>query len=325
MSAPRWDAMALMQAMQLGHAVTALHALGVLDALDKPREASALASEFGVDETLLAALFDHLARATDLVQRRGRRYQRTLAWDASARFVVGLYGGAFGNAAARTAELLRRPALGARSIDRKAYAAVFADTPQAAGALLVGLLGQLRLRHLLDVGCGAATLLIAAARADAKFEGLGIETNAPLCKAARTSITAAGLRGRVRVIRGDGRRIEKALALGSTARIDAVLASQFINELFGQGNGAAIDWLRRLRALLPARTLLVADYYGRLATPIAADRLTLIHDHAQLLSAQGRPPSRRRDWAALYAAAGARLVHAIEDRATTRFVHVVAM
>lgn len=325
MSAPRWEATALMQAMQLGHAVAALHALGVLDALRKPRDVPTLACEFGLDETLLAALLDHLARATDLVRRRGRQYRRTRAWDAATRFVVGLYGCAYGSAAARTAELLRRPALGVGAVNRKAHAAVFADPPHAAVELLTGLLGQLGIRRLLDVGCGAAALLIAAARADAEFQGLGIESSARLCKAGRAAISAAGLRGRVRVNCADGRRIETALAPCTAARFDAVLTSQFINELFGQGNAAAIEWLRRLRALLPGRTLLVADYYGRLATPIAADRLTLIHDHAQLLSGQGRPPARRRNWASLYAAAGSHLVHAIEDSTSTRFVHIVAI
>ena len=325
MSAPRWEAMALMQAMQLGHAVAALHTLGVLDALNRPRDAATLAREFDVDEALLTALLDHLARATGLVQRRGRRYWCTRAWDEAARFVVGLYGCAFGTAAARTAELLRRPALGAKTVDREAHAAVFADPPRAANALLIGLLDQLRVRRLLDIGCGAAALLISAAQADADFVGWGIESNALLCKAARASIADAGLRMRVRVNCSDVREIGSALTPRVTARVDAVLLSQFLNELFGHGNDAAIAWLRRLRAQLPGRTLLVADYYGRLGTTVAADRLTLIHDHAQLLSGQGRPPAHRRDWAALYAAAGSRLVHAIEDRASTRFVHIVAM
>ena len=65
---------------------------------------------------------------------------------------------------------------------------------------------------------------------------------------------------------------------------------------------------------------------GRLGSALPADgRLTLVHDPAQLLSAQGVPPARRRDWAALYRAAGARLVHAIEDTQSTRFVHLVAL
>jgi hypothetical protein len=104
-----------------------------------------------------------------------------------------------------------------------------------------------------------------------------------------------------------------------------VVASQFVNEMFGAGTADVIDWLRRLRQVLPGRVLVLADYRGRLGSSLPADGRTLVHDHAQLLSGQGIPPARQRDWAALYQAAGSRLVHAMEDTQTTRFIHVVAL
>jgi hypothetical protein len=55
------------------------------------------------------------------------------------------------------------------------------------------------------------------------------------------------------------------------------------------------------------------------------DRETLLRDYVQLISGQGVPPARMSEWRAIYAAAGCRLAHVIEDTATTRFIHVVML
>jgi hypothetical protein len=70
--------------------------------------------------------------------------------------------------------------------------------------------------------------------------------------------------------------------------------------------------------------VLVHDYYGRLGTGVpGASRHTLLHDYAQLISGQGIPPPALGDWGLIYKDAGYRLVHALEDRATTQFIHIV--
>ena len=181
------------------------------------------------------------------------------------------------------------------------------------------------LRSVLDLGCGPADLLIALARTDPGFRGFGVEAHRPMCARARAAVREAGVAGRVRVILGDARRPARAVPAPVAARVEAVVASQFVNEMFGAGPAAAVSWLRALRRLLPGRWLVVADYYGRLGSGQPADTMTLVHDHAQLLSGQGIPPAHRRDWAALYERAGSRLVHALEDGSSTRFIHLVAL
>jgi hypothetical protein len=42
-----------------------------------------------------------------------------------------------------------------------------------------------------------------------------------------------------------------------------------------------------------------------------------------LISGQGIPPPTLRDWQTIYTDAGYRIVHVIEDRATTQFIHVL--
>jgi SAM-dependent methyltransferase len=324
----RFGALELMQALQLGHAVAALHALGVMDALHQACLPEDLARRFGVDETLLAGLLDHAARATDLVRRRGRHYRHTRAWNREARFLVGLYGLAFGSAAAQVQTLLRQPALGPSMVDRRQHGRVFgsAEAAPAALGILPGLLRRLGLQRVLDLGCGPAALLTEMARADPAFKGWGVEAHAGMRAAARVALRQAGVARQIRLLRGDARAIDSVLPAAVAAEVQAVVASQFVNEMFGAGTAAVVDWLRRLRQLLPGRLLVLADYGGRLGSTLPAEgRLTLVHDHAQLLSGQGVPPARRRDWVALYRSAGARLVHAIEDAQTTRFVHLVAL
>jgi len=326
----RFGALDLMQALQLGHAVAALHALGVMDALSAARLPEELACQFGLDEALLKGLLDHAARATDLVSRRGRRYRRSRAWNGEARFLVGLYGLAFGATSAQVQTLLLHPARGPALIDRQQHALAFAghDGVRAAASLgvLPGLLRQLGLKRVLDLGCGPATLLIEMAASDPAFRGWGVEANAGMQGAARAAMRQAGVARRVRLLRGDARAIDTVLPPAVAAEVKAVVASQFVNEMFGAGTVAVVDWLRRLRQVLPGRLLVLADYCGRLGSPLPADgRLTLVHDHAQLLSGQGVPPARRHEWAALYRAAGGHLVHAMEDTQSTRFVHLVAL
>lgn len=323
----RFGALELMQALQVGHAVAALHALGVMDALSVARLPEDLAREFNLDEAILAGLLDHTARTTDLVKRQGRHYRHTRAWSTGARFLVGLYGLAFGAAAAQVQTLLQQPARGPALIDRRQHARAFEEHDRAAEALgvLPGLLRQLGMQRVLDLGCGPATLLIEMAGADPAFRGWGVEANARMQAAARAAMRQAGVTRRVKVLRGDARAIDTALAPAIAAQVQAAVASHFVNEMFGDGTLAVVDWLRGLRQVLPGRLLLVADYCGRLGSSLPADRRTLVHDHAQLLSGQGVPPPRQRDWAALYQAAGGRLVHAMEDTQSTRFIHLVAL
>ena len=326
----RFGAIELVQAMQLGHAVAALQALRVTEALHELRLPADLAQEFGVDESMLAGLLDHAARATDLVVRKGRRFRMSKAWNEEARFIVGLYGSAFGRCAADIGELLKHSDRAATRVDRTLHARAFEEMlgPDPAGAdpALEALLRQLGALRVLDLGCGPAALLIRLAHEDAGFRGWGIEANAGMRAAARAAARRLGVTRRVTLIEGDARAADVALPAAIASQVQVIVASQFVNEMFGCGTYAVVAWLQALARALPGRLLVVADYYGRLGSALAVhDLLTLIHDHAQLSSGQGVPPARRSDWALLYRAAGASLIHAIEDVRTTRFIHLVKL
>jgi SAM-dependent methyltransferase len=318
----RLSALDLAEGLQLAHAVTALLELGVLASLAKPRTAEAVAAERRVDAVMLRGVLEYLAARTSLIVKRGQRF--VAAVDGQGRFLLELYAMAFGGNAVQLASILRRPARAADAVDREHHARAFADAGAQVGAL-PSLIRQLGLERVLDLGCGPAAMLVDLAEHDPSFVGWGLERNPAMIRVARRNLRAAGAGKRVRILEGDAFRLAAALPRAIAAEVQTVTASQFVNELFGRGTARAIQWLRGLRRALPGRTLLIADYYGRLGTDIEAPRELLLHDYAQLISGQGVPPPDLDGWNAVYTAAGCRLAHALQDSRTTLFIHVVVL
>ena len=326
-AAPRWGALDLAEGLQLGHALSTLHDLGVLAALSTPRTVEDVAHACKLDPALLAATLDFAAARTTLVRRQGQRFVATEGAAPEARFVLDLYAGAFGANAVALPELLRHPARAGARVDRRRHANAFLHAPGGAEAMPAALLAQLGSQGVLDLGCGPGALLTALAVANPQLRGWGIDANPGMCRLARARLRAAGVARRVRILAGDGRVPARLLPAEARARVDTIVAGDLANELFAK-HDAAPAWLRRLRRDFPGRMLLVSDYYGRLGhagrtTP--ALRETLLHDYVQAISGQGIPPPDRRAWQAVYRAAGARLVHCIEDTSTTRFLHLVGL
>ena len=73
-AAPRWGALDLAEGLQLGHALSTLHDLGVLAALSRPRTVEDVARACRLDPALLAATLDFAAARTTLVRKRGKRF-----------------------------------------------------------------------------------------------------------------------------------------------------------------------------------------------------------------------------------------------------------
>lgn len=324
---PKRSALDVVEAMQLGHALSALHDNGVLAALSRPQDADALAESFGLDAALLRAALEFLAARTDLLQKRGQRFRTTAQYDPAARFVIDLYAGAFATNAAALPALLKRPARAGATVDRARQARAFRHAPRGAEYAPASLLAQLGVRAVLDLGCGHGALLRAMAEHDPEFRGWGIDAHPAMCRLARARLREAGAARRVRIVQGDGRNPAAALPAAARGRVEAIVAGDLANELCAHGATAAQAWLRRLGRDFPQRLLLVSDYYGRLGQPGGAHaaRETLLHDYVQAISGQGIPPPNRRAWQALYRSAGAQPIHCIEDANTTRFLHLVRL
>jgi SAM-dependent methyltransferase len=324
-TAPRLGTLDLVEGLQLGHALSTLHDLGVLAALRTPRTAAELAAQFRLDPALLAAALEWLVARTELLRKRGGRFRTTAAYTAADRYLIDLYAGAFGANAMALPELLRHPARAGARVDRRRHAHAFLHVSGGDDSMAAELLLGLGCRGVLDLGCGPATLLRVMARHDGELRGWGIEANPAMCRLARTRLREAGVAPRVRILRGDGRDPAAVLPARARPAVDTLVAGDLANELCAGDGRAAGAWLRRLRRDFPGRLLLVSDYYGRLGHRGAARRETLLHDYVQAISGQGIPPPDRRAWQTLYRAAGVRLLHCIEDTATTRFLHLLRL
>jgi SAM-dependent methyltransferase len=305
--------------------VATLHELNILDELaEHPSTADVMATRHRVDGAMLRGVLVYVAARTDVIRRKGRTFAATRHYESEARFLLDLYVGAFRPNAIRLRDVLRNPRLGATVVDRARHARTFERAGGSAARPIAALIRALQLTHVLDIGCGSGDLLVQMGAADPNFVGWGIEMNPALCRAARARVRAACLTRRIHVIEGDSRRLGAVLPRAVRGEVTGVTACQVANELFRSGVDAAIAWLRGIRKTLPGRPVLINDYYGRLGTSTQGrHRQTLLHDYAQLISGQGIPPPRLQDWRAIYADGGYRLVHVLEDRATTQFIHVV--
>jgi SAM-dependent methyltransferase len=322
----QWSAFDLAEAFHLSHAVAALHEIGVFAALKKPLNVKQLAAKYSLDVKLLGGLLEYVAARTDLLRKSGDHFISQPSYSPGTRFLLDLYIGTYGRNAAQIERLLSDPSRCAKLANRASYALAFSELDDAAAGFLPDIIRQLGLNHLLDLGCGSGALLLALAKTDSSFVGWGVDSNVVMCRATRARIRAVGLQKRLRIIHGDCRKLGSALPAGVTDSVAAVTACNVANEMFTHGQRSAVAWLLHLRKIFARRPLLVADYYGRLGHTTKSDsRETLLHDYAQLISGQGVPPADNKVWRSIYRRAGCQLVEIIEDKTTTRFIHIVRL
>lgn len=322
----RWNTFDLIEAFQLSHAVATLHDLELFKALKKPATADELSARYALDAGLLRGILEYVVARTDLLRKSGERFVATRSYTGESRFLLDLYVGAYGSNAAQLAKLLKDSSVAPKAIDRVRHARAFEAVDGATLGVLPKLIRQLEFNHVLDLGCGNGALLLELARQESEFVGWGLDLNPAMCRVARARIRTARLGKRVHVLGGDCRNLNSVLPTKVSDVVRAVTACNVANEMFTDGHSHAITWLRDMRKVLPGRPLLIADYYGRLGHKKGhLPRKTLIHDYAQLISGQGVPPASAAEWRSIYSRAGCQLIHIIEDKTTTRFIHILRL
>lgn len=322
----RWSAFDLAEGFHLAHAIATLHEEGVLRSLRHPRTAEQLVAQHPFDLVMLRTLLQYVAARTDLVEQRGAEFVATKHYEAKARFLIDQYVGTYGPNARQLGALLHDPTRASELVDRSRHARAYANLEAPGLPILPGLILQLELNRLLDLGCGPGSLLLTVAQRNAAFSGWGVDMNPWMCSIARERVQAAGLDGRLRIFEGDCTDLEAVLPTTVREQVETISAASLVNEFFGRDTSAVIALLQNLRTLFPERTLLVADYYGRLGhTDPPWPRHTILHDFIQIISGQGVPPCDRSAWSEIYAAAGCTLIHAVEDENATFFVHILRL
>lgn len=327
MARDRWGADDLVEAFSLASILDFLHASGLLDELDGGVDA--IARRRRIDPARLSMLLEYVARRTDVLVQRGGSFRVRAKYRHYEKLghLLDKVTGAFG-------ENLRRPELALHAgppsrargaVNRERHADAFSRIAARPSVVLQQLIAAHGVECVLELGCGPATELIAAARANPRFEAVGIDSNRRLLSIARRRAVAADVAERIQLLEGDATRAATLLKRVRRARVGAILASSLFNELFDDTE-AAPRLLRSLSRSFPAKLLFVRDYYGTLGTRRAGEPAALLHDALQLLSRQGVPPSTFRQWSALYAAAGCRVLRRIEGDGPIRwFVHVVEL
>jgi len=120
----------------------------------------------------------------------------------------------------------------------------------------VELLDGISFDSAVDLGCGTARFLISAAQRYGA-RGFGVDLAPEACEDAEVAIAAAGLEGKVRVRCANAADIDAIEELGDA---QLVVAFFLLHEIFEQGRGALLAYLKRLAELTPAGAhLLIAE------------------------------------------------------------------
>jgi SAM-dependent methyltransferase len=331
--ARKHDTLSIIEGFYLAEITYQFHKIGLLQSLTHDRSLKNLARQFRYDERALAAVLEFLYQSTDILVRNGTgRYllKRKYRNFYFLGFQLEKFIGAYGPTVMKLGESLRSPRLGrgfvAREIEARAYRTI-ASPPNP---VVLELAKKLKLKSILDLGCGPATLLTELCRRDSHCLGWGIDESAEMCRVARRRIGHAHLAARIRVVHGDARNLSRYFDRSVRTKIEALQSKGLFNELFRAGNSQAIRYLKKLKRWFPGKLLFVVDYYGKLTRVPNIKREyqhTLVHDLIQVLTAQGVPPANLKGWAALYGRAGCYLEHAYEgdSQGIEWFVHVVRL
>jgi SAM-dependent methyltransferase len=228
-----------------------------------------------------------------VVERAGGAFELTArgrAICADKGYLVWLQGG-YGHVLA---------ALGALTTGAQAYGTdVVRDGRWVAdGSALIGrddvapyataVLDELDFSYVVDLGCGNARFLLAAAQRYG-VRGCGVDLAPEACEDAARAIAASGQDGRIAVRCGDAADLD---AIPELADADLVVAHFLLHEIFEHGREALVAYLRKLAALTPRGAhLLVAEVQPATGAPEERWRpeFTLLHAimRQQLLTAQG--------------------------------------
>jgi len=149
-------------------------------------------------------------------------------------------------------------------------------------------LSRLDFGHVVDLGCGNARFLIAAAN---RFgvSGVGVDLAPEACEDAERAIAAAGLADRLTVRCGDAGDLD---AIPELAEADLAVAFFLLHEVFEHGRDALMAYLRKLGSIMPRGAhMLVAEVQPASGAPDERWRpeFTLLHAimRQQLLTAEG--------------------------------------
>ena len=326
MPSETWSPFALIESHHLLQALYTLHKLGIMPKLQSPTTAVDLAREHQLDPTMLEVALDYLAMRSNLIQRIDGAYQHTEEYNTLARFYLDQYIGAYGPNAANLETILKEPKRAGSFINRQAHAGAWVGLSTPGLELLPGIVNQLQLTNLLDMGCGPGSLLLDIAKDNPDFKGWGVDINPDMIENAEERAQEADFSNRLNFFTGDCGDPTKMVPADLVPQIQALTGMSLANEFFGEGDSQAIAWLSALQKTFPGRALILVDYYGRLGKQTQpGPHHLLLQDFVQAISGQGVPPASLKEWEHIYETAGCDVLHVVEDDEATFFVHILRL
>jgi SAM-dependent methyltransferase len=191
------------------------------------------------------------------------------------------------------------------------------------------ILSALKVRSILDLGCGAGNLIVQFCRESKSNTAIGIDQNAYLNGIASNKIAESDLQRRAKAIRGNVTEFYKLLSVSEIRSTQAIFGSSIFNEFFYRP-ADLIKFFKALKKYFPGRYLIVSDYYGSFNTPKANNKRlqhNYVHDVMQILTGQGLPPKDHQGWNEYYKKANCDLAYVYEgtDAGINWFIHIVRL
>lgn len=197
-------------------------------------------------------------------------------------------------------------------------------------AFLMSVLNQLNSKTILDLGCSMGGLLVKFCKSRKTRKGFGIDNNINLFRKGSAMFAAAGFGNRAKLIYGNALKMDTLLSEKMKGSVDTVVANNFLNEFFAEGNKLITGVLAKIKKAFPGKVLVVMDYYGVFGTSRKNDphlQHNYLHDIIQIFSGQGTPPENYKAWNRYYKKTGCRLVQVYEGKNSgfNWFLHVVQL
>jgi SAM-dependent methyltransferase len=282
--------------------------------------------QYAKDKTILYILsFLHLR--TDIVtwhSQKGYCLARKYASYPQLGFYMDKFIGAYGNFDFNKADKILQ-------IDQQEFADAYEKVqPFCNYAFMLYLIGELKAEHILDLGCGMAGLITGFCKSAAGRRATGIDSNPYNCKKVKSRLVKEGLQKSVKIICGNAADFKKLLPGITCKSVDVVYAANLINEFFGKGNDAAVEFLQQLKDTFSGKKMVITDYYRTYGTGEAANpalQHNYLHDIMQIFSGQGLTPKDYKGWNTLYKKSGCRLLNVFEGESTgiKWFIHVLQL
>jgi SAM-dependent methyltransferase len=246
---------------------------GVLSALRRAGKAGASAQELaaaaGVSERLLAPTLYYVTYADGVLRKEGELYaltdQGAAYLEASFENSLLAFVGAYGCVLQELEPSLRGERVYGVDFERRGDLLALASFGATRGnfPFIVETMRRQGIRYVVDLGCGAAGVLIEMCRLDEGLRGLGIDISPAAIEQARARVKQAGLSDRIELVVGDVAEVDgwgRALELPEAA---ALHCTGVLHEFLRDGEEAVVRLFQRMREAFPKRLFFMGEFNGR--------------------------------------------------------------